>query len=694
MKNAARLLCWLSVSVSIAFAQSPEPRFASEALASLTCAVVQHEPSAFGVRLLVEVRNASTTLAAEPLAFELTRTDKKARKNEENVSRVEIARVSLPFVRRFGRAAPAKGRERYWLQAGFAAEEARFEARVTRASWFEGAPAPRPSIDVGKPQRADFTANDGRALGATAVALSNPHSLDIDLVFLATFAAPRDTEALLGVRIRAASEREWIISQLPGQLTFSEEPGYAPVRVEKLALVDWSWVAPDDPADDERRFQEFYRHWVRWPTPYPRLAGRFRFSDIGADHDLRGNGAFRMDADGGVQLELEEPKDENRARSVQRTALEAFAALFAQMKRPSADEVLEKNTLRRVGEDTFRIDGPGWWVLHPGAWSGSTTASNGESAPNFTLRDGLLASSGSGANFEGYTWSSRWGARGWLVAQRRNAADQWIETFEHTQLGELVVPTAYRQRMGVRGVGPCKYVTLELSDVRLEGSTPPEPVRVRPTGAGVEVLRAAWENGHRYSVQPRELSARFDVRTPGTDRCWEGQEALRGAVRLKDYRGFRCDEAGWSGYEIEVDGEFSEGERGLLAWVVEDRLRLWAARDFNGRGEFDALFAGATVEAPLEDGTLNVLGGPCRSVVVRDGRVVAKTANWGATTHFTWSKVGDRWLVTRTQCGAEEVSAKFARLGADFVPTTLDFQRLFGERWGPESVALTSIEIR
>src|SRR5690606_31740308 len=123
------------------------------------------------------------------------------------------------------------------LHVGLPEEARRFEARVTGASGFAGEPAQEPEITVGKPRSCETTALDGRKLDATCVTLANPDEHDIDLVFEAEFSQPHDGTALLGVRVRARSEREWIIAALPGKLVFLDEPGFSSTRVSKLALI-------------------------------------------------------------------------------------------------------------------------------------------------------------------------------------------------------------------------------------------------------------------------------------------------------------------------------------------------------------------------------------------------------------------------------------------------------------------------
>src|SRR5690606_18883933 len=96
--------------------------------------------------------------------------------------------------------------------------------------------------------------------------------------------------------VRARSEREWIIAALPGKLGFLDEPGFSSTRVSKLTLIDWCRVGAPDAAADEALFRSMYAGWLRWEEPYPGLAGRFRYSKIGADVDIHYEGTFELDA--------------------------------------------------------------------------------------------------------------------------------------------------------------------------------------------------------------------------------------------------------------------------------------------------------------------------------------------------------------------------------------------------------------
>lgn len=686
MKLYTLLVLWL-FSASAWSLQEPRPE--RGALEELTCEVVQTAEGPSGSRLLVEVRNAGS-VHAEPLGFAVTFMPKK-KKDPSTTSRVE--RVMFPYARRFGKGVPPRGKARFWVQVGQLPDGGKFEARVDQACWWADEVPPEPQVTMGRSKQVKIDGQTGQKIEVTSLVLANPHALDVDLVYLATFQEPRNGQALLGVRIRAKSEREWIISELPWRLQFTSDLALQSTRVTKLELVDWCWVGTPDPEAGRRLFLEMDRGWVRWQKPYAGLSGRFAYRSNGDDHDLRCAGTFVLDGEGAVRVTLEGGADLQVSPQAEKTALKAFGELFADVCRPSAEEVLKTSKVREVGDGAFELEGEGWWKGAQNGWSGSTSGKDGEFLPNFTLRDGRLAASGDRDDMSGHLWTTRVVTDGWVVVNRRNASDQWNDTYDYTNVGDRVVPSAYRHRMGFVGRGPMNFITLELSDMRLAEVAAVGAQRAPPSGAGVDALRAAWEFGYRYSGTPREFNARFEVRSPATDGVWLGQKTVVGKVHLRGYRGFMRESERWTSYHIEIDAKLPDAQLSMLGMAVDDRLRLWSDRDFNGRASFEEMFAGATIEAADANGVFRIENGRLSRVVVRDGRVVEQSTRAGHTTQYTWSKVGEAMLVTRTLSGAEDLRVKFSKIGADFVPTSMEFQKVFGDDWGPETVLLSSVKI-
>jgi hypothetical protein len=212
-----------------------------------------------------------------------------------------------------------------------------------------------------------------------------------------------------------------------------------------------------------------------------------------------------------------------------------------------------------------------------------------------------------------------------------------------------------------------------------------------PSGPGAAALKAAWDNGYRYPAAGRELRAKFEVRTPGTDFSWQGLRELKGSFVLQDFRGYLMADCGWSGWESDFTTALGPVQKRTLGFVVFDRLILWSGRDFNGRPDFDAQFDGCTIAAATADGRYEINGGPIASVLVREGRVVELALLEKMQRRFTWTKIGDAQIVTRVQTGAEDLNVKFANVDGTLLPVEFDFKAVFGADWGPEHIRLVDV---
>ncbi|MCC7012793.1 MAG: hypothetical protein IT454_09550 [Planctomycetes bacterium] len=686
MKLVNLLVGWLVLWCS---AFGGEPRFTSGALDTLACEVVRREESPWGQRLLIEVRNSGAA-SAEPLTFTIAITPKK---KPADVTSVEVSRAELPLVRRYGRAVPPNGKERYWVQIGVPDGGERYQARVTRANWFEGSAGERPELVVGKLVACAIQSNSGARIGATSVHLENKSEHDLDLVFLAEFKEPQDGRALLGVRLRAKSERDWILSRLPAALDFVDEAGGRPTRVTKLECIDWCAVGASDPQAGEQLYRAVDAGWIRWEKPFPSWTGRFRHRAWGDDHRLKVEGTFELDLEGHVRLQLTDVERASGDSRLEPLVQAQFEHLLADVTRPSADEVLASNRVRLLCDETLELDGPGWWRGEKRGWSGSSSGKDGELLANFTLHSGRWVASGTRTGLADYTWRTQLVPGGWVVTERRNALDQWCESYEYGEVDGVVVPLVARTRLGFVDKPGTSHRTLELFDLHRASVAVGAQELPAPQGSGVDALRTAWNNGFRTQREPRTLRARFEARNPATDLTWQGHELVRGTVKLSGYRGFLCDSSGWASYQIEIDGKLPDETRSVLANAVDDRLRLWSGRDFNGRGEFERIFAGATIAAADGDGSFAIEGSNLASVQVRDGRVVAITRRNLGVVRYTWAKFGEAWLVTRTQSGTEDLRAKFSKCADTFVPTSIEMLDVFGKGWGPETITLSDVAL-
>lgn len=674
---------------------------ADHELSALSCSVVESKLGAGGTLVVVEVRNGSSK-PAEPLTFELVT---KSKKKGVASSTFAVQRVLIPHVRRYGRPIAAGGKERYPLLLRWYDADVRFEARVTSALWsapWPSSPPAKPKLAIDGPKAVDSVNHQGVKVKAMRVELRNPEAFDVDVLFRATCNSPRNGETLLGVRLRAGEVRNWIVSQLPALNPYTPEETIEGLEVSKLELVDWCYVAPADAQADERRFRELYADWMRWDAPLPQLAGRFeyaaterRFEANGKEmpFEVIGGGTFELDTSGAARLQVDAPT-RGKAADLEREAREAFGEMLADVLRPSADELLARTRARSLGVDVFELDGPGWWKGQGTGWSGSTSGADGEFLPNFSFRDGRLCASGDRERLDNYAWRTRELASGWVVTQRTMADGNSKSEFDYVEFEPgLALPVAFRSQRGAGGV-VFERKLLRVFDVRRSAAPAPAPTAdAAPTGEGVETLRAAWDFGWRYPTQPRRLRARIEAQTPATDDVWLGRKQVRGELELAGYTGFRPWERSWSSYRFELEGALSDIERLALGMVLDDRLRLWAGRDFNGRASFERAFANATIGAPDAKGRIAIEGSRLASVLVRDGRVVEIERRTGGPLELTWKKLGEDWLVVRTQQGSERLDVNFARAGNEWVPAALRFERVFGDGWGPEEVKLGNLRV-
>ncbi|MCY3003794.1 MAG: hypothetical protein NTV21_18510 [Planctomycetota bacterium] len=658
------------------------PKFGAADVAQLECAITKVEPQEWGTLLQVEVRSP-TALAAEPLAFDVVA---KSSKKGVELAPERIWRVDFSYVGRFGRPAPVKGKERYWLHTRLLAADVKFEVRVGEASFFTGAAAAKPKFELSKPSRVDVPGYDSTPHAATAFHVSQTSGLDLDLVFRASFTAPRDQDALVGVRVRSGVEREWILSELASSLRFDLEAGNAATNVEKLELVDWCYVAPTDAKADERDFRAWYDDWVRWEGTPPALTGRFRYVLEASDAKWRLQGTLKSTASGSVAVTIESPPAGAKLASLENLIVKAWDEMVKPLRRPTADEVLANTKLRRVSQSAWQVDGPGW--------SGERAGTGADFLPNFSVRGGAIVASGAGKDLADLTWTTRRLQRGWFVERRINEIGQFEETFDYGELADVPVPRSWSRRFGEVGGLGSSFTSLELSDLALADKPAERKPPAKPKGPGAEALRAAWDFGYRYPRKALALEAEFEAEVATTDRIWQGLAKFEGHVKLAGYDGFLCDADGWDSYAVTVRAKLPEITHGLVAGAFEDRLRLWAGRDFNGRNDFDVVFAGATIAAPAAGGEIEVDSGPFSAYLVREGRIIGRQYRSGGWQRFTWSRVGEAWLVTGAQAGTEDLKAKFARVADQYVPVELEFAGVFGPNWGPERFVLSKVTLR
>jgi hypothetical protein len=666
------------------------PRFTTGNLSDLKCDVASLDEAAGFRRIAIDVKNGGT-VAAEPLVFEVVVTP-KVKKDGAPVKH-SLARASFPFAGRFGRPVPPNGKQRYELQLSIPKAAVSVTATVRSANWFgakEGVVA-EPKVAIEKLGTTQVTGTTGDRVEAASARLSNPLSCPVDLVLLATYKAPLDSRSLVGVRLAANESRDVVFGDPSVVLDFEEAVAYQGSKIVKLDLVDWCCVAPLDPAAAASVLEPAYARWVRWNEPFAALRGRFRFSEDAMDASLAGAGAFRIDAAGSVEVTLDAPGAAN-ASTIRTDAANAIAASFADLRRRPFAEVVARNTLRLVGDGVVEIDGPGYGEKDREGYS--IANSDGSTyAPNLSVEGNVIVGSGDRHRFGNDEWGTQPVGDGYVVTRRVAVGSNWSEYFSYGLCGDLVVPLSHQVRFDMVGGGIMKQTIVELSAIEFDADGAAVPQFVAPTGDGVAALRAAWDAGYRYPADRKTFTAKFDVTLPGTDHIWGRHKKVAGSVSLEEFRGFLQDGSGWRQVVVEQKGLPTKGEERVFAYAFSDRLVLWIGRDFNGRGDFDAEFAGATIAAPDANGVFAVTGSRYAELRVKDGRVAGLRRRDGADRTFTWTKVGAEWVVTRIVTGEEELLAKFMAVGGRLLPTEFEFRRVFGKDWGPEKIALKEAKL-
>ncbi|MGH8310763.1 MAG: hypothetical protein ACRETX_13330, partial [Steroidobacteraceae bacterium] len=247
------LLC--SIVVLSARAQAQSPAFADVEIEKLSCKVVDVDPvDEFTQLLRVEVQNRGA-VDAEPVEFQI---ELDARKGTPQTERYR--RVQLPLVRRFGRPAPAGGKQTYLLATNLIAKKGQHRVSVVTACGSTGGQVAQPDLGIGAPTSVQRTSLAG-TFPVARVTLSNPLDADMDVLLRVTFTQPKNTVELMGLRLLAKKPREWIIASRPGVRSFVDSdtlPGSA-FKVTAIELVDWSLVAQADPKAGAALLEPFYR---------------------------------------------------------------------------------------------------------------------------------------------------------------------------------------------------------------------------------------------------------------------------------------------------------------------------------------------------------------------------------------------------------------------------------------------------
>jgi hypothetical protein len=649
-------------------------------LESLTCRVTKVEPVARTIDasiVTVEVRNAGTA-SAEPVAFTLHWAGRDA-----PPARV-VRRVPDPTEGRSGRSVAPGGTQKYLLAVAVPSKAlARAGVRATSAAFSVGSPSGPPPVVV----EGVATARVGNEVGAqvweSTLRLRNTAANPVDAVLLATCREPEGARLLLHRRLEAREEVSWVLRTAPLAVADPTAPRLPEtLAIVRAELVDWSVIGGGDGGGAEI-LAEAWRRWVRWDEPFPTVRGRFAFqgpAEAGSA-SVAVRGAFELDPAGLVALAPDGEVAPGLGDAVRR----AVEAAFSPLRRPSATTavanasptLVERGRVARVrceAPPSGERGPPSVWRIEDGVVRGRDDAE----APDSIRED----------------WESIPSARGWLLAgtslsQRaiRGGAPTDVRGWRYGASSGIPVVLRYVHRSHWTDVADETSIAFE--DVRVEGGA----AASRPPAAAPEALRAAWEASYRYPDSRIDVAARFVAESPATDGVWRGVRRVEGRLTLRGFSGRFGPAGAWAKANVEVEGKYPPETRAALAAAVEDRLLIWAHRDFAGRPPFDEAFRGATAtERAGTPGTYDVANGPCTMIRVADGRV----AEWdapellgGSLEHAT---VGTASVAVALRRGSSLARARFVDAGGGWLlPATMRFERIFDAGWGPETLTLLDV---
>ncbi len=662
-------------------AQAPEPQFVAGDVAALTCRVLDARALEAPFQVLtIEVANRGA-VAAEPLTFRL---ELPAKKGEPQPTETFV-RVQLPLVNRYGRPAPAGGKQTYQVPTALPGKKAQVTVRVVDASFYDGGVVSRPDLRIGAPVQVQ-----GKSLAGdfpvTQVKLHNPFDRDVDVLLAVTLQQPRDAVEVYGLRLPANGAVDWMIAQRLGNRPFQDMsggPGCA-VKATKFDVIDWSLVAPSSDTAGTDLLRGPYEAWYRWPESGLTLGGSFVYRErrqkAGSqtdyeDFEVRG----RFTVAGDHQLTIDQEGDKANPRMAVTAALET-------VRRPDFTELAKTNRLVALSSDRVATEGAGW------TWQKDTrTASIGggdtHEYADLQVAGGRIVSDGVG-NGPRTVWETMPMGGGWVVTRRHGTSID--ERFAYGDADGRIVPAVYTSttKFGDKLYSSCELL---LSDLCFDGVQPIAPVA--PAGDGAAALRAIWDAGMRYPTEPLALQAKFEVTNAGTDFVWAGHKRLRGTLSMKGV-GRRARDV-----DVALEGDLAPETKFALAAIVRDRLLMWYGRDFGDRPAFDEFFAGATIGAPGASGEFPVPNGRVTAVSTSGGLV----RGWrvpGMVTKLTWKQVGDVQAVVRVDEANGGPGARsqdrwdsatvitLAKVGDNLLPASITFERIFGRDWGPESIVL------
>ena len=142
-----------------------------------------------------------------------------------------------------------------------------------------------------------------------------------------------------------------------------------------------------------------------------------------------------------------------------------------------------------------------------------------------------------------------------------------------------------------------------------------------------------------------------------------------------------------------------------LVGVFRDRLLMWYGRDLDDRPAFDEFFGGATIDAPAADGSFRIANSSIARVLTEGGLVRGWVYPDGSKRTYTWQNFEGRMAVTKIEttlgvatgksrdAWTETVTITLAKVGEHLLPAKLQFEKVFGRDWGPETLTFKGLKL-
>lgn len=684
--RAAALLCallpaTLTTAAALPGRSAQEPGPGSDRVAfvdgwpgDLTCRVASAVDAGDGSVLLeVEVRNRARS-SAEPILFAVESKDGELHR---------VQRCPLPHTGRHGRGLAPAAVGRYWLQVATRRDPKSFAVSVAAASFYDAAPAARPPVEVGA-LRQGTVPGGARTLEATFVHLRNTAGVPVDAILLATFTRPEACRGLLTVRLEPDHDGEVAFDRRPlGLFDTDAVPGVAIARVE---LVDWTTAHPQATAADATApLQAAYDRWLCWAMPWPsgsgELRARYRKSSRGDGATLEVAGRFTLKDVAPPLIDIPGNTDLEARRAIE----EGVERAFGDLRRRSWQELSAENRVQRADRQRVRLEGPGWEQMF---------------GRLIELGDGaILGTAEASAPAQRFQrWHRLDHDGGYLVTGRDTVQLEvsrepvLVERWVFATAGPWTVPLRYRRIARHGEHRELLELTLQCGTLEQRGRARPAP----PGGPDAAALEAAWDRGYRYPEGALPLQAGFDLRPSAEDAVWEGENRVRGELRVAAFGGLRNDGTGCPEPAIAVEHrQLDEHGRARLAAAVHDRLLQWSVGDFAGRPPFAAQFAGATVLAERDRPGTFVLGNcAIAEVEVEDGLVVRLRRASGAEQRIEWRRERDVMVPARVSRGPAVWTASWQRIEGDWLlPVQMQLEGLCAGG-GKETLKLSRARLR